>query len=52
MLLFCGTSFLTLTGGIKIEKVAVNEHFGNNVVIVILLKMGIEYPFAHSLPHN
>ena len=38
-----------LTDGFKIQKLAVNAYCDNNVVMVILLKTRIEYPFTHSL---
>ena len=41
-----------LTCGVKISKLVVNVYFGNNVVMVILLKTRIEYPFVHTLSHN
>ena len=48
MLLCCGTS-----GGAKIQKlVDIYIYFGNNVVMVIILKMRTEYPVAHSLSLN
>ena len=44
--------YFDLSGRVKIQRLAVNVYFGNNVVMVILLKTRIEYPFAHSLSHN
>ena len=41
-----------LTCGVEISKLVVNVYFGNNVVMVILLKTRIEYPFVHTLSHN
>ena len=38
-----------LTDGVKIQELAVNAYFGNNVIMVILLKNRIEYPFARNL---
>ena len=38
-----------LTDGVKIQELAVNAYFGNNVIMVILLKNRIEYLFAHNL---
>ena len=43
--------YFDLTDDVKIQKLAVNVYFGNNMVMVILLKARIEYPFAHSLSH-
>ena len=44
--------YFDLTGGIKIPKLGVNVYFDSNMVMVILLKMRIEYPYAHTLSHN
>ena len=44
--------YLDLTDGVKIQQLAINVYFGNNVVMVILLKTRMEYPFAHSLHRN
>ena len=44
--------YFDLTDGVKIQKLAVNVYFSNNVVMVILLKTRTEYPFADSLSHN
>ena len=44
--------YFDLTCGVKMSKLAVNVYFGNNVVMVILLKTRIEYPFVHTLSHN
>ena len=44
--------YFDLTDGVKIQELAVNVYFGNNVVMAILLKTRMEYPFAHSLHRN
>ena len=44
--------YFDLSDGVKIQKLAVNIYFGNNVVKVILLTKLIEYPFAQSQFHN
>ena len=44
--------YFDLTDGVKIQELAVNVYFGNNVVMVILLKTRMEYPFPHSLHRN
>ena len=42
--------YFDLIDDVKIQELAVNVYFGNNVVI--LLKTRIEYPFVYSLSHN
>ena len=54
MLLYCeilvfSNCHFDLTDGVKIQELAVNAYFGNNVIMVILLKNRIEYPFARNL---
>ena len=44
--------YFDLTDGVKIQELAVNVYFGNNVVMIILLKTRMEHPFAHSLHRN
>ena len=44
--------YFDLTDGVKIQELVVNLYFGNNLVMVILLKTHMEYPFAYSLLRN
>ena len=44
--------YFHLTDAGKIQKLAVDVYFGNNVIMVILLKTSTEYPFTHSPSYN
>ena len=41
--------YFDLADGVKIQKLAGNVHFDNNVVMVIFLRTRVEYPFADRL---
>ena len=44
--------YFDLTDGGKIQKLAIYVYFGNNVIMVILLKTSTGYHFTHSPSYN